>query len=182
MDSPADVTELIGCCITRNRIQRTMHIDQSSSIRALQTKLEYLQCKPAQTPMDSSFKATKADCPTSTTPELTVKQTHYRSALMSLVYFSRLTMPQITYAVSKLGKFLSNLGEVHMGALKRLLRYVFWNAHIGINFPSQKSDKTKLYGYSDTSFADDIDTKRSTMGHVFFYAGCPMSWSSKLHS
>jgi hypothetical protein len=39
-----------------------------------------------------------------------------------------------------------------------------------------------LYGYYDASFADDLDTRRSTMGFIFFKDGCSVSWSAKLHS
>ena len=87
---------------------------------------------------------------------------------MSLVWIARWTMPQISYAVSKLGKFMSNPGDVHFQALKRLLRYVFANAELGLTYPAHQTDRQVVYGYWDTSHADDLDTRRSTMGHVFF--------------
>jgi hypothetical protein len=101
---------------------------------------------------------------------------------MSLVYFSRWTMPQISYAVSKLGKFMANPGPVHFTALKRLLRFVFNNAEVGLKFPAHSTTRSCVYGYNDTSFADDVDTRRSTAGYVFFYAGCALTWSSRLLS
>jgi hypothetical protein len=91
-------------------------------------------------------------------------------------------MPQISYAVSKLGKFMANPGPVHFTALKRLLRFVFGNADVGLKFPAHATSKTNVYGYNDTSFADDVDTRRSTAGFVFFYAGCALSWHSRLFS
>ena len=39
-----------------------------------------------------------------------------------------------------------------------------------------------VYGYYDASHADDIDTKRSTIGYLFFFEGCVLVWSSKLHT
>ena len=181
-DEPSPIEEILGCRITRDRKLKTMHISQTKAIRALMIKLEFERCNKADTPMAPNFVPSIKDCPTEKNPELLLKQTHYRSALMSLVYFARWTMPQITYTISKLGKFLANPGEIHFQALRRLLRYVFHHADTGLNYPAQATEKTGIYCYWDSSFADDVDTRRSTMGHVFYYAGCPISWNSKLHS
>ena len=106
----------------------------------------------------------------------------YRSHLMSLSYIASWTMPQITYAVSKLGKFMANPGQVHYKALKRLLRFVICRADRGLQYPAVKTEKIKVHGYWDTSHADDLDTRRTTMGYVFYYGGCAISWSSKLNT
>lgn len=35
------------------------------------------------------------------------------------------------------------------------------------------------YGYVDADYAGDVDSSRSTEGHIFFVAGGPVSWASK---
>ena len=182
MDAPSSVTEMLGCTITRDRQNRTMKIDQTQAIRALQEKLGFGECSKTPTPMLTGAQLTKKDCPEYKDDDLAKTQTEFRSHLMSLNYLARWTMPQIAYAVSKLGKFMTNPGPVHFVALKRLLRFVFANAERGMTYPAHPTEGTCVYGYWDTSHADDLDTRRSTMGYVFFYAGCAISWSSKLHS
>ena len=182
MEEPAPVTEMLGCTITRNRLTRTTKIDQTRAIRTLQDKLNFSRNTSAKTPMATGFKLTKADCPERVDAEQAKMQSNYRSHLMSLNYVARWTMPQITYAVSKLGKFMANPGPVHFKALKRLLRFVFGRAEKGMLYPADRAEKNSVYGYWDTSHADDIDTRRTTMGHVFYYGGCAISWTSKLNT
>ena len=182
MDEPSPATTMLGANITRNRPQRSLKITQTKAIKALQNKLNYELSGGAPTPMRSDFIPRKSDCPDYKDTDLAARQSEYRSFLMSLVWIARWSMPQISYAVSKLGKFIANPGEVHMVALKRLLRYVFANADAGMSFPAEQTPSTKLYGHCDSSHADDVDTRRSTLGTVFFYAGCAVSWSSRLHS
>lgn len=36
-----------------------------------------------------------------------------------------------------------------------------------------------LIGYSDSDFAGDLDTRKSTSGYIFMLNGGPISWSSQ---
>ena len=99
-----------------------MKIDQTRAIRALQEKIKFDRASSARTPMATGLKLTKSDCPLHVDEQQKAMQTMYRSHLMSLNYIARWTMPQITYAVSKLGKFMANPGQVHYKALKRRLK------------------------------------------------------------
>ena len=36
-----------------------------------------------------------------------------------------------------------------------------------------------LHGYSDSDFAGDVDTRKSTSGYCFLYSGGTVSWRSK---
>jgi hypothetical protein len=42
----------------------------------------------------------------------------------------------------------------------------------------ERSDNLEIVGYSDSDFADCLDTDRSTSGYVFKLAGGAISWSS----
>ena len=39
-----------------------------------------------------------------------------------------------------------------------------------------------MYGFFDASFADCIDTRRSTVAYVFFFGSATISWKTKLYS
>jgi hypothetical protein len=81
---------------------------------------------------------------------------------------------------------MHNPGTTHITGLKRLLRYARATADHGLKYDfsptAQATLKPNIYGYYDASHADCPDTMRSTMAYVFFFAGCPISWQSKLHT
>ena len=69
-----------------------------------------------------------------------------------------------------------------MAALKRLLRYLRGTSHRGLEYSFSSVPPAGVHGFFDAAFADDVDTRRSTMEYVFFHGTCPISWSSKLHT
>lgn len=61
-------------------------------------------------------------------------------------------------------------------AVTYLLRYLKGTTTCGIHY--ENGDLT-LFGYSDSSWADDLYSRRSTAGYVFVLNNDPISWSSK---
>ena len=97
----------------------------------------------------------------------------YRSVLMSVSYLANWTRPDVAYAVSKLAKFMQSPGARHISELKRVLRYLRCNSDLGLKYNfSAEPVRQGLYGYFDASFADCVDTRRSTVSYVFFFQGC----------
>ena len=176
-----DVTDCLNCDVIRDRPNRKISLSQEKYIRRLAEKVNLPNAKAPLTPMSTDFRPTKADCPNP--PTATSDQTDYRSNVASLIYCTTWTWPIVQYHVSKLCKFMANPGAVHIAALKRLLRWIIANAHYHLVYDfSKEPTKAGAYGYYDAAHADDPDTKRSTMGYVFFYSGCCISWQSKLHT
>lgn len=64
-------------------------------------------------------------------------------------------------------EFLSS--REHWQAVKIILRYVKNTLDVGIEY--RKTGETKLIGYSDSDYAGDINTRKSTSGIVFTLAG-----------
>ena len=46
----------------------------------------------------------------------------------------------------------------------------------------RRSDHLKVIGYSDSYFAECVDTRKSTLGFEFFLAGGAISWKSAKQS
>jgi hypothetical protein len=42
--------------------------------------------------------------------------------------------------------------------------------------------RSRLFGFSDSNWAGDLDKRRSTSGHIFFKNGGPISWKSKMQT
>jgi hypothetical protein len=59
--------------------------------------------------------------------------------------------------------------------LKRIIKYLIKTKDVCIKYQSQGS----LLGYSDSDFAGDLDTRKSTTGYLFMLNGGPISWASQ---
>ena len=180
-----DVDDVLGCQILRDRKNNKIFLSQEKATLALLEKAGMQNSRPVDTPVAAGFVFTKDDCPgpQPETRERAESVTRFRSLLASVIYLCAWTRPDLAFFQSKLSKFMQNPGEKHFEALKRGLRYLKGTAHYGLVYSfAGRPAKTGVYGYYDASFADDIDTRRSTMAYTFFLDGCPISWRSKLHT
>ena len=88
-----------------------------------------------------------------------------------------MTWPDIAYTVGVLGRFANCPGAQHVSAVKRLLLYLKGTKNWKMVFDGTK--ELTLVGYSDSDWAGDVDTRRSTTGYVFQLCGGPVSSKSK---
>ena len=131
------------------------------------------EAKTMSTPADINVKLKKND-----NVSKHVDTVQYQSVVGSLLYAAMATRPDIAYAVGVLSKFCTNPDEsTHLTAARRVLRYLKGTNNYGIKY--EKSGNASLTGYSDASWADDLDDRRSTSGNVFLLANGPVSWFSK---
>eukprot|EP00268_Persea_americana_P019377 TRINITY_DN19929_c0_g1_i4.p1 TRINITY_DN19929_c0_g1~~TRINITY_DN19929_c0_g1_i4.p1 ORF type:complete len:200 (+),score=44.70 TRINITY_DN19929_c0_g1_i4:123-722(+) len=72
---------------------------------------------------------------------------------------------------------MHNPSTLHLGAAKRILRYVAGTAELGIWY--SKVSNFKLTGYTDSDHAGCMDDRRSTSGFLFNLGSGAISWSSK---
>ena len=72
------------------------------------------------------------------------------------------TRPDLAYTVSTLGRFSSDPSIKHVGALKRVLRYLRHTQYHGLLFQGMQTrsgnKEVETLGYSDSDWARDIDT------------------------
>ena len=117
-----------------------------------------------QIPINPTFIFTSRDCATAEEDKKSEDSKWYRSVLMSVSYLANWTRPDVAFAVSKLARFMQAPGQKHVKELKRVLRYLRCNQDLGLamDFTSTAA-KQGLYGYFDASFADCVDTRRSTV-------------------
>jgi hypothetical protein len=131
-------------------------------------------------PMVHGLKLSKSMSPK--TPEEAAKAAKfpYREIVGSLMYLMISTRPDISYAVGQLAMYLNCHGPEHHAAALYLLRYVKGTRNLGITYSPNTS--LEVVGYSDSDWAANIDTKRSTTGYIFYAAGGPISWKSKVQA
>jgi hypothetical protein len=103
----------------------------------------------------------------------------YARLLGELQFVANATRPDIAYAVSRLASYTANLSLQHVGALKRVLRYLQGMKGYGITYQRKaQQHKSLFYGFADAAYANTEDYK-STSGHVFLAAGGVITWCSK---
>jgi hypothetical protein len=132
------------------------------------SRFGYSDCKPAPTPYDASMILKK-------NKRIMRDQLRYSQIFGSLMYLARATRPSISFAVSKLSRFVSNTGDDHLHALERVMRYLNGTMNYGIQY--SKNQKV-LEGYSDSNWISDADEIKATSRYVFTLVGGTVSWKS----
>jgi len=84
-----------------------------------------LNCKPYSTPVDTHAKL-------STDGVTVADPTHYRSIAGALQYLT-FTRPDIAYAVQQVCLYMHDPREPHLGAMKRILRYLQGTLDLGLH-------------------------------------------------
>lgn len=100
----------------------------------------------------------------------------YREAVGSLLFLAKTTRPDIMYAVSKVSQFMESPKTNHWTAVKRILRYLKGTKEFGITYSKTGGN---LIGYSDSDFAGDTGSRKSTTGFVFLNGNGAISWCSR---
>lgn len=105
-----------------------------------------------------------------------VNPTEYRSIVGGLRYLTH-TRPDISYAVGMVSRFMEKPTDVHLQAVKRILRYVKGTIDFGLTY-ARGNEENIITGYSDSNLARDVDDRRSTAGTTFYLNENLVTWSS----
>ena len=121
---------------------------------------------PSPTPYDPSVILQK-------NKKIAKNQLRYSQIIGSLMYLASATRPDISFAVSKLSKFMSNPGTDHWHALERVMRYLVGTMSYGIHYSGHPA---VLEEYSDSNWISDANELYATSGYVFTLGGGAISW------
>jgi len=100
----------------------------------------------------------------------------YKQMVGCLMYLLA-TRLDLAYSVCLVARYMERPTEMHLSAIKRILRYLKGTASYGILYT--KREEVKLTGWSDSDYAGDIDDRKSTSGYVFMIGDSAIAWSSK---
>ena len=79
----------------------------------------------------------------------------YSQIIGSLMYLASATRPDISFAVCKLSRFVSNPGDDHWRALERVMRYLKGTMSYGIRYTGHPK---VLEGYCDANWISDAES------------------------
>jgi hypothetical protein len=105
-----------------------------------------------------------------------IDQKVYRSMIGSLLYLCA-SRPDIMLSVCMCARFQADPKEVHLRAVKRIMRYLVYTPKFGLWYP--KGSTFDLIGYSDADWAGCKIDRNSTSGTCQFLGRSLVSWASK---
>ncbi|KAG5869020.1 hypothetical protein JTB14_025909 [Gonioctena quinquepunctata] len=85
--------------------------------------------------------------------------------------------PDIAYSVGVASRFLNDPSKTHWNAVKIIIRYLNATSELGIHY--SKEEQLQLSGFSNSDYASDKDTRKSTTGYIFKLCNGAVTWSSK---
>ena len=138
---------------------------QSHYVKKVLSSFRYSDCIPISTPYDPCVLLRK-------NYKIARDHLRYSQIIGSLMYLASATRPDISFAVSKLCRFVSNPGDNHWCALERVLRCLKGTMSYVIHYIGYPR---VLEGYCDTNWISDVDEIYATSGYVFSLGGGAVS-------
>ena len=152
---------------------------QELYINKLLTKWKMIDCNPTKIPCSGKLDEVISllqQVPDTPDPHLL---TEYRELIGSLLFLQTGTVPEISWIVSVLARYMTTAGDPHMAAAKRVLRYLQSRKKIPLRWCALTNDRPgTIHGFADASFADIPATRLSSIGYVFMVNGGAISWRS----
>jgi len=102
-------------------------------------------------------------------------KTIFKSAVGSLIYFSRCTRPDITFAVGKVARSSENPTMADWKMVINILKYLNYTKHYKIKYKGQG----EIIAYTDADFAGDPKDRKSTSRYIILMDNDPICWQSK---
>jgi hypothetical protein len=99
----------------------------------------------------------------------------FRSTIGTLLYFVKLSCPDIAIPVRELSKMMDGAVQAHEKELKRITQFVFQTKGKRINIITTV-DAWEIEANSDSDFVGDKDGMKSITGYVKFLSSAVISW------
>lgn len=165
----------LGLKVDRNREKKTIKFSQPAYIQKVLTKYHLDKANTTNTPMKEVTLG-----PNLSTEATQAEKKRYQGMTGSLMFSMVETRPDIAFSVAVAACFAKNPSHAHIEAIKTILRYLKGSIDRGIMYGGE--DKLLVEGYSDSDWAGDKESRKSTSGFVFMLNGGPVSWCSKRQS
>ena len=171
-----EVKWFIGIRVIRDRTQKKLWLCQDSYIDRIATRFGSPGRTRYRTPLpqdDLTQYVRDPDDPAS--PEATFG---YQQRVGSGLYSGCLTRPDAARATSHLAEFSANPHDVHINAITRVIDYLKDTRSLAIQYAAPTPGQPVFKAYSDSAFADDSITRRSSAGFLITLFGGPIDWKS----
>lgn len=166
----SEANHFVGLTITRDRKEKKLYVSQPDYTRKILQRFHMNDCHPVSLPISPGTHLSRP------TEELSNLRIPFKEAIGSLMYLMISTRPDIAFSVNQVSQFSENPQPDHWKAVKQILSYLNGTLEYGILFGP---NLTSISGYTDSDYAGNIHTRRSTSGFIFMLNGGPVAWSSR---
>ncbi|KAI0991637.1 hypothetical protein K3495_g16550, partial [Podosphaera aphanis] len=140
--------------------EQYLSLGQQSYVLKILERFGMVDCHSVGTPLDPGTQLQKGK------PEEQLDDpTVYQSIIGSLMYACVATRPDLAHAVTLLSQFSSCPNNSHLAAAKRVLRYLKGTADWKLYYP--RTNDLILHGFTDSSYGNFYDDRKSCSGYVF---------------
>jgi hypothetical protein len=165
------ISNYLGMEITRDREKKEISLQQVKYIEAVQKRFADYPLSFYSTPLETNHGLTAA----SAEGEMVAGQERYPELVGSLMYLMVCTRPDLAHPLSVLGRFVGpgRHGSKHWKAALRVLGYVVRTKDLKLTLGGKSET---LEGFTDASWADHQDDRKSSQGYCFTLGSGVVSW------
>ena len=124
MKNLGEASYVLGIQILSNRPSGILRLSQHTYIEHILQRFNMQSCSSGKAPIVKDDKFSKGQCPHNDIERDQMKAITYSLIVGSLMYAQVCTHLDIAFVVSMLGRYLSDLGQSHWKATKKVLRYL----------------------------------------------------------
>ena len=145
-------------------------IHQTKYVADILSRFEMSDAKPVHTPLAVNH---------GISPEAdgaSIETTLYRSMIGSLMYLTA-SRPDIMFATCLCSRYQAAPTEVHLTAVRRIIRYLKATPTLGLWYPND--DNFELTAFSDSDYGGCKKDNKSTSGGCQFFGSRLVTWQCK---
>lgn len=146
------------------------YISQSQYIDTIVEAAGQQHAKTSKHPLDTAYQKQEG--------ELLESNDEYRKLIGMLLYLVTNTRPDIAASISILSKKVQKPRHNDMLEVKRVIRYLKGTRNLKLKI-NDTENVENLHAYSDASWAEDTDDRKSMSGYYCTVNGGAISWSSR---
>ncbi|CAI7768952.1 unnamed protein product [Closterium sp. NIES-54] len=168
-----ELRHYLGLQITRDRAARTTTLSQSHMVQQVLQRFEHQHSTVQRTPLAVDHRLTGPFPDEPFEPSVP-----YAELVDCLMYLMTCTLPDLAFLLSILARFVApgRHRPVHWTAAVRVGKYLATTSGVGLVLGGRQD--VVLTGHCDSSYADDVETHRSTQGYFFSLGSGAVSWRS----
>ena len=169
-----DLYWIFNMKVIRDRKARKIILCQTAYVEGLLMSFDMQSCKDCDNP-ESSYPLNENESDFLNLDD----HAEYRSLVGALLYAAITTRVDIAHAVGVLSRYLAQPRKCHLDAAYRVLRYLSRTADLGLVFGKANEGVEALEAYTDASWGDSQESRRSVTGIIIKYRGNVVHWVSK---
>lgn len=146
-------------------------LSQPSFITQILARFGMSDCNPVVLPIDPNQHLSRESAGNPIEPST------YQQIVGSLMYLLTATRPDLAFTITFLSQFNNCANSTHLNAVKRVLRYLKGTQDFKLLYPW--GQPLCLTGFTDASYGNCLDSRRSYSGFVFQLGLSTISWKCR---